>query len=232
MKAVLTILAAGLLTACASEGTKVALIEERTVQHSNGTGKVNLPGPNHADKPVGGSIPHQAPTTVAPAHSGDAVIKDQVQTKPIPIRDVEEKPISILQTHVPITSRLDEAGMDMRLVVNDVHGNQGMCRVQFDYDSTVIAATYSTLLETCADFLKINSAVSILLQGNTDERGSRDYNLALGQKRANSVFEALRLLGVPESQMESVSIGEENPESDAHDENAWAQNRRVDVFYK
>jgi peptidoglycan-associated lipoprotein len=71
----------------------------------------------------------------------------------------------------------------------------------------------------------------MLIQGNTDERGSREYNLALGQKRADAVKKALLLLGARDEQIESVSLGEEKPKNASHDEAAWAENRRGDLLY-
>jgi peptidoglycan-associated lipoprotein len=71
----------------------------------------------------------------------------------------------------------------------------------------------------------------MMIQGNTDERGSREYNLALGQKRAEAVKKTLLLLGAREEQLESVSLGEEKPRNSGHDEAAWAENRRDDMLY-
>jgi peptidoglycan-associated lipoprotein len=105
-------------------------------------------------------------------------------------------------------------------------------RLQFDYDSTAIRDDYRTMLETHSQFLKANKEAKVILQGNTDERGSREYNLALGQRRAESVFKALSLLGAPEAQMEAVSMGEEKPIAEGHDEAAWQQNRRVEILYQ
>jgi peptidoglycan-associated lipoprotein len=73
--------------------------------------------------------------------------------------------------------------------------------------------------------------VSIRVEGNTDERGSSEYNLALGQKRAAAVVEALKVYGATDAQMEAVSWGREKPKAEGHDEAAWAQNRRVDLAY-
>ena len=69
-------------------------------------------------------------------------------------------------------------------------------------------------------------------RGNTDERGSREYNLSLGQKRADAVKRSLTLLGAREDQIESVSLGEEKPKNDGHDDSAWAENRRTDILYR
>lgn len=105
-------------------------------------------------------------------------------------------------------------------------------RLMFDYDSSAIRDEYRTLLEMHAQYLKNEKAARMILQGHADERGSREYNIALGQRRAESVFNALNLLGVSNEQMEAVSLGEEKPVAEGHDENAWAQNRRAELLYE
>lgn len=104
--------------------------------------------------------------------------------------------------------------------------------VFFDLDSFVIKGEYRDLVAAHAQFLVQNPKHKILIQGNTDERGSREYNLALGQKRADALKKALSLLGVSEAQIESVSLGEEKPRSEGSDEAAWAENRRADILYQ
>jgi peptidoglycan-associated lipoprotein len=103
--------------------------------------------------------------------------------------------------------------------------------VLFDYDSYVIKDQYRPLVEAHAKFLVSHPKVRMLIQGNTDERGSREYNLALGQKRADAVKKALGLLGVSEGQLESVSLGEEKPSCSDSGESCWAANRRGDMLY-
>ncbi|MFA5081826.1 MAG: peptidoglycan-associated lipoprotein Pal [Hydrogenophilaceae bacterium] len=103
--------------------------------------------------------------------------------------------------------------------------------IYFDFDSDAIREEFRGLIEGHAGFLKGNSAARIILQGHTDERGSRDYNLALGQRRAESVKQALTLMGVKSDQVETVSLGEEKPVSEGHDETAWKQNRRAEIHY-
>jgi peptidoglycan-associated lipoprotein len=93
--------------------------------------------------------------------------------------------------------------------------------VLFDYDSYVIKDQYRPLVEAHAKFLVSHPKVKMLIQGNTDERGSREYNLALGQKRADAVKKALGLLGVSEGQLESVSLGEEKPSCSDSGESCW-----------
>lgn len=103
--------------------------------------------------------------------------------------------------------------------------------VYFDFDSYVIKDEFQSLLATHAKFLTANASMKMLIQGNADERGSREYNLALGQKRADAIKKALALLGVPEAQMESVSLGEEKPQCTESTEDCWAKNRRGDMLY-
>ena len=101
----------------------------------------------------------------------------------------------------------------------------------FDFDSYVVKPEYRTVLEAHAGYLMAKRDSRVILQGNADERGSREYNLALGQKRAEAVRKALAVLGVNDAQMEAVSFGEEKPRNEGDTEEAYAQNRRVDVVY-
>jgi peptidoglycan-associated lipoprotein len=102
--------------------------------------------------------------------------------------------------------------------------------VYFDYDSYIVKDDSRPVIVTNANFLK-KSGRHVILQGNTDERGGSEFNLALGQKRAEAVRKQLTLLGVPDGQLEAVSFGKEKPMAQGHDEAAWAQNRRVDFSY-
>lgn len=104
--------------------------------------------------------------------------------------------------------------------------------IYFDLDKYEVKAEYSDLVAAHAKYLVANRGFKVLLQGNTDERGSREYNLSLGQKRADAVKRSLVLLGAKEDQVESVSLGEEKPKSEGHDESAWAENRRADILYR
>ncbi|MCD9228145.1 peptidoglycan-associated lipoprotein Pal, partial [Ralstonia pseudosolanacearum] len=103
--------------------------------------------------------------------------------------------------------------------------------VYFDFDSYTVKPEYQGLLTQHARYLQSHNQRKVLIQGNTDERGTSEYNLALGQKRAEAVRRALSSLGVPDSQMESVSLGKEKPQASGHDEESWAQNRRSDIVY-
>jgi len=103
--------------------------------------------------------------------------------------------------------------------------------VFFDYDSFVIRAEARPVIENHARFLQANKQRKAMLEGHTDERGGREYNLAQGQKRAEAVQRALVLMGVPESQVEAVSYGKEKPAAQGADEAAFAKNRRVELKY-
>ncbi len=105
-------------------------------------------------------------------------------------------------------------------------------RLLFDYDSAAIRDEYRPVLVAHVRFMKANKDAKAILQGHADERGSREYNLALGQRRAESVFKAMNLLGVPDAQMEAVSMGEEKPVAEGHDDEAWQQNRRAEILYQ
>jgi peptidoglycan-associated lipoprotein len=104
--------------------------------------------------------------------------------------------------------------------------------VYFDYDSYVIKPEFQSLVETHAGFIKSDKARKVVIEGHTDERGGREYNLALGQKRAEAVRRALGLLGVADSQMEAISFGKEKPALQGNDEAAWSKNRRAEINYR
>jgi len=101
----------------------------------------------------------------------------------------------------------------------------------FDFDSFVVKDEYRPVLEAHAGYLLSRRDARVILQGNTDERGSREYNLALGQKRAEAVRRALAVLGVGDAQMEAVSFGEEKLRNEGDTDEAHAENRRADVVY-
>jgi peptidoglycan-associated lipoprotein len=115
--------------------------------------------------------------------------------------------------------------------LNDPKGILAKRSIYFDYDSYVVKDEFKPVVEAHAKYLGSNKGRKIIIQGNTDERGGREYNLALGQKRAEAVRKSLSLLGVPEAQMEAVSLGKEKPKATGNDEAAWAENRRSDIVY-
>lgn len=104
--------------------------------------------------------------------------------------------------------------------------------VYFDFDSFVVKDEYRSVVEAHARRMSADRKRRMIVEGHTDERGGREYNLALGQKRSEAVKRALSLLGVPESQLEAVSFGEEKPAVQGSDESAFARNRRVEITYR
>jgi peptidoglycan-associated lipoprotein len=103
--------------------------------------------------------------------------------------------------------------------------------IYYDYDSAVVKDEFKPLVTSHARYLTQNRSARMVIQGNTDERGSREYNLALGQRRADSVKQMMILLGVQESQIETVSFGEEKPRAAGKDEASFSENRRSDIVY-
>jgi peptidoglycan-associated lipoprotein len=103
--------------------------------------------------------------------------------------------------------------------------------VFFDYDSDRIRDEFRPLLQAHAKYLADHAGAKMLIQGNCDERGSREYNLALGQRRSEALRRVLVLMGAREPQMEAVSLGEEKPRCTEQNEACWAQNRRGDLLH-
>ncbi len=101
--------------------------------------------------------------------------------------------------------------------------------IYFDFDSFVIKDDFKPLLDNYAKALSASKGKRMVIEGHTDERGGREYNLALGQKRAAAVVKSLTLLGVADSQLEAVSFGEERPAAQGSDEAAWSKNRRAEL---
>jgi peptidoglycan-associated lipoprotein len=104
--------------------------------------------------------------------------------------------------------------------------------VYFDFDGFTVKPEYRDMISAHSGYLAGHSGQRIVIQGNTDERGGREYNLALGQKRAEAVRKSLELLGVPPAQMEAVSFGKEKPKAEESSEAGWAENRRADIVYQ
>jgi peptidoglycan-associated lipoprotein len=116
--------------------------------------------------------------------------------------------------------------------LNDPQGVLANRSVYFDYDSFVVRADGQPVVQNHSGFLTKNTSRKVLIQGNTDERGGTEYNLALGQKRAEAVRRSMASLGVSESQIEAVSLGEEKPKATGSNEESWAENRRADIVYQ
>ena len=104
--------------------------------------------------------------------------------------------------------------------------------IYYDFDKYDISAESRALIEAHARYLRDNPNVKVRIEGNADERGSTEYNLALGQQRSTGVLKVMTLLGVPETRIEAVSFGKEKPKATGHDENSWSENRRSDIVYR
>ncbi len=115
--------------------------------------------------------------------------------------------------------------------LNDPKGVLAKRSVYFDFDSYIVRDEAKPVVENHSQFLAKSKGRKILIQGNTDERGGSEYNLALGQKRAEAVRKSMASMGVAESQMEAVSLGKEKPKAQGSDEAAWTENRRADIVY-
>lgn len=141
------------------------------------------------------------------------------------------------------TSPMTSTGTDPRTVstittspqsgdpLNDPQGILAKRSIYFDLDSYIVKDEFRPVIEAHARYLTSNRARRVAIQGHTDERGGSEYNLALGQKRAEAVRKSLALLGVTEAQMEAVSFGKEKPKALGSDDPAWAENRRADIAY-
>jgi len=142
---------------------------------------------------------------------------------------VEDRSPNAVTTTAPVVS----TGIDpySLAALKDPKSPLAKRSIYFDYDSFAVKGEYQSLLTEHARFLVKNGQMKMLIQGHADERGSREYNLALGQKRAEAVKKALMLLGAREDQLESVSLGEEKPACAESTETCWAQNRRGDMLY-
>ena len=103
--------------------------------------------------------------------------------------------------------------------------------IYFDYDKDVVRPEFTSLIQAHAAYLSQNRNRKVRLEGHADERGSREYNMALGQRRSDAVRKATAVLGVGNERLETISFGEDKPKASGHDEAAWAQNRRVEIVY-
>jgi peptidoglycan-associated lipoprotein len=149
----------------------------------------------------------KAPTTVTPAAGGNAADGAGVAKAAV--------------TTVDLSKNNNDSLMQLSSRV-----------IYFDYDSFAIRQEFQSVIESHAKFIKSDKNRKVVIEGHTDERGGREYNLALGQKRAEAVRKALSLLGVPEAQIEAVSFGKEKPAVLGSTEAAMEKNRRAEISYR
>jgi peptidoglycan-associated lipoprotein len=159
------------------------------------------------------------------AGCGSTVKLDEPKTVPVETREApkaaaaqntaEPVPVSKVAT-IDLNAQYNEQVKDKRVVY-------------FDFDSDAVKEEYRPLIDVHAKRLNNNKKLALSLEGNTDERGGREYNLALGQRRAEAVAKSLTLLGVAGTQVEAVSFGKERPAAQGSTEEAWSKNRRVEL---
>ena len=125
-----------------------------------------------------------------------------------------------------------EAVQGWQMQVKDPNNIASRRSIFFDYDQFTVKEEFKPVVSAHARILSQNRDARMTIQGNTDERGSREYNLALGQKRADAVRQAMTLLGAPAAQIETISFGEEKPRAQGASEQAYAENRRADIVYQ
>lgn len=147
----------------------------------------------------------------------------KVEEKPAPVTPtVEQKPAPVAATPAPAPV-VDP--------LNDPSNILYKKSVYFGFDRYDIQPDYTAVVEAHGKYVAADKARKVMIQGNTDERGGAEYNLALGQKRAEAVRKALVIQGAADAQLEAVSYGKEKPKASGHDEAAWAENRRADIVY-
>ncbi len=145
-------------------------------------------------------------------------------------KDVPQVTAPVSPSTAP-SSASDTTSSSINDPLNDPASILAKRSIYFDLDSYVIKDEFKPVLDAHAKYLQSRKDRKIIIQGNTDERGGSEYNLALGQKRAEAVRRSLQALGVPDSQMEAISFGKEKPKAQGSNEAAWAENRRADIVY-
>jgi peptidoglycan-associated lipoprotein len=136
------------------------------------------------------------------------------------------------KTDATTVAKSDVTQVDLSKSTQDVAAPAGARTVYFDYDSFAIKAEYQSVIESQSRYVKADKNRKVAIEGHTDERGGREYNLALGQKRAEAVRRAMGLLGVNDAQVEAVSFGKEKPAAQGSDEASLAKNRRAEIAYR
>ena len=211
-KYIWSLLTVALLSACAS-GVK---LNDVPVEDKSGS-QVNNPAGSNKDG---------AKSSSGSSNSSGASSSNSSSSNP---NNVSATSLSDAKSATPAVTASNSAASDSTSLAGP---SNAVKVIYFDYDSYSVKPEFQSVIEAHAQFLKSNQRAKVSLEGHTDERGSREYNLALGQKRADAVRQSLTLLGVSAAQIESVSFGEEKPAVSGSDEAAYAKNRRAEFFYK
>jgi peptidoglycan-associated lipoprotein len=220
MKQILVAVFAALLVAgCASKGATTqgkAAIEQRS-------------GSDQKDQQAADEAAKQARI-----QQEQEQLKQQVEEQK---RRQEEAARKAAEAEKPVVKPLADTSMtgkalaDPASMLKDPASPLSKRSIYYDFDAYNIKEEFQHLVEAHGKFLLEHKEFKVRIEGNCDERGSREYNLALGQRRADSVKKAMTLLGVPPKQIQTVSFGAEKPKAPGHDEEAWAENRRSDILY-
>ena len=157
----------------------------------------------------------------------------------VPVEDLSGKKVlpggagaGTPKTDTTNVAKSDVTQVDLSKSAQDGVTPAGARTVYFDYDSFAIKSEYQSVIESQSRYLKADAKRKVAIEGHTDERGGREYNLALGQKRAEAVRRAMGLLGVNDAQVEAVSFGKEKPAAQGSDEASLAKNRRAEIAYR
>jgi len=164
------------------------------------------------------AIPFTCLSLAACSSTGPAPQSSAGNAAPAAAAAAQTRPIMPAETEAQRLSR-----MQAELIKKSVY---------FDYDNFMLKPQYQDIVKQNADFMKLLGKDTLEVEGNADDRGSKEYNLALGQKRAESVRKALLSLGVADKRIEAISYGEEKPRASCPEEKCWQENRRVDFVYK
>jgi peptidoglycan-associated lipoprotein len=150
-------------------------------------------------------------------------------------QDVKEQPKAAVEdrgaTQAAQTAPSEQKAVEVN-PLKDPNNILSKRSIFYDFDKYDVKSEYKPLVEAHSKYLTSHKDAKVAVQGNCDERGSREYNLSLGNRRADSVKKMMNVLGVPDSQIETVSFGEEKPRATCHDESCWKENRRSDIVYQ
>jgi peptidoglycan-associated lipoprotein len=171
--------------------------------------------------------PEQEPARVEERKPDVAQVGPAVTPEPKPKAQPTPAPKPVEATPKPAVT--EKVGVDP---LRDPANILSRRSIYFDYDSNVVKEEFKPIVSAHARYLQQNRSARATIQGHTDERGSREYNLALGQRRADAVRQMMTLLGASAAQIETVSFGKEKPRALGSNEKAWAENRRADIVYQ
>ena len=151
-------------------------------------------------------------------------------------QDVKDQPMAAVEDRTATQAGADAQSAGQQSVtanpLKDPNNILSKRSVYYDLDKSEVKAEYKPMVEAHSKYLTSHKDAKVTVQGNTDERGSREYNIALGNRRADSVKNMMNVYGVPNSQIETVSFGEEKPRATCQDESCWKENRRSDIVHQ